>query len=151
MLLFTTAHIATDFWSFDLLFDQLQQLYRANMQGATLRADPANLAPLEYSYLSFVQWQEEMLEGPAGQRHWDYWRGQLAGELPNLDLPLDRPRPPLQTYQGKSHQFKLPDRLTHSLLELTRVEQVTPFMTLLTAFQVLLYRWTGQQLSLIHI
>ena len=66
VLLFTTAHIATDFWSFDLLFDQLQQLYRANMQGATPHADThgekgANLAPLKYSYRSFVQWQEEML------------------------------------------------------------------------------------------
>jgi len=153
VLLFTTAHIATDFWSFDLLFDQLQQLYRANMQGATPHADTqgekgekgANLAPLKYSYRSFVQWQEEMLQGAAGQRQWDYWRGQLAGELPNLDLPLDHPRPPLQTYQGKSFQFKLPDRLTRCLFELTRTEQATPFMALLAAFQVLLYRWSGQQ------
>jgi amino acid adenylation domain-containing protein len=145
VLLFTTAHIATDFWSFDLLFDELQQLYRANVRGATLHAEGANLAGLKYSYLSFVQWQDEMLQGPAGQRQWNYWREQLGGELPNLDLPLDHPRPPLQTYQGKSYLFKLPDSLTHRLFELSQAEKTTPFMTLLAAFQVLLYRWSGQQ------
>jgi|GEM_PF-118941 len=150
VLLFTTAHIVTDFWSFDLLFDQLQQLYRTHVQGAAKHANvdhaqEAHLTPLNYSYLSFVQWQEEMLQGPAGARLWNYWGEQLAGELPNLDLPLDRPRPPLQTYQGKSHLFKLPEPLTRALFALSHAERATPFMTLLAAFQVLLYRWSGQQ------
>ncbi|MEO2048091.1 MAG: amino acid adenylation domain-containing protein, partial [Pirellulales bacterium] len=145
VLLFTTAHIVTDFWSFDLLFDELQQLYRANVYTERAPATEANLVELKYSYLSFVQWQEEMLQGSAGERLWNYWREQLGGELPNLDLPLDRPRPPLQTYQGKSYLFKLPDTLSRRLFELSQSEKATPFMTLLAAFQVLLYRWSGQQ------
>ena len=140
VFLFTSAHIASDFWSFDLLFDELELLYQGEITNTTVE-----LAPLTYDYWGFVQWQEEMLQGEQGQKLWDYWHEQLGGELPNLDLPTDRPRPAVQTYCGKSHTFQLPDRLADSLMELTRQEGVTPFMTLLAAYQVLLYRYSGQQ------
>ena len=140
VFLFTSAHIASDFWSFDLLFDELEVLYRGEITSTVVE-----LTPLTYDYWGFVQWQEEMLQGEQGKKLWDYWHTQLSGELPNLDLPTDRPRPSVQTYRGKSHTFQLPDRLADSLMELTRQEGVTPFMTLLAAYQILLYRYSGQQ------
>ncbi len=140
VFLFTSAHIASDFWSFDLLFDELELLYRAEVTNTTVE-----LPPLTYDYWGFVQWQEEMLQGDQGKKLWDYWHEQLGGDLPNLDLPTDRPRPSVQTYRGKSYTFQLPDQLANSLMELTRQEGVTPFMTLLAAYQILLYRYSGQQ------
>jgi amino acid adenylation domain-containing protein len=155
VLLFTAAHIATDFWSFDLLFDELKQLYRANMRetarqhsadhAVTSQEQQARLAHLKHFYRDYVEWQGKMLNGPAGARMWDYWRKQLAGELPSLNLPTDNPRPPLQSYQGRSYLFRLPDRLTRRLFCLARDENATPFMTLLAAFQILLYRYSGQR------
>ena len=140
VFLFTSAHIASDFWSFDLLFDELEVLYRGEIQNTRVE-----LPALPYDYWGFVQWQEEMLQSDQGQKLWDYWEKQLDGDLPNLDLPTDRPRPSVQTYRGKSHTFQLPDRLANSLMELTRQEGVTPFMTLLAAYQILLYRYSGAQ------
>ncbi|MEE2781457.1 MAG: amino acid adenylation domain-containing protein [Planctomycetota bacterium] len=140
VFLFTSAHIASDFWSFDLLFDELEILYRGE-----ITKTPADLPPIQYEYASFVQWQEEMLQGDQGQKLWDYWHKQLDGPLPNLDLPTDRPRPAVQTYRGKSHTFQLPDDLANRLMDLTREEGATPFMTLLAAYQILLYRYSGQQ------
>ena len=95
VLLFTSAHIVSDFWSFDLLFDELELLYQAEVTG-----QPAVLPALNYEYTNFVQWQEKMLEGEQGEQHWNYWQNQLAGDLPNLDLPTDYPRPAIQTYAG---------------------------------------------------
>ncbi|MDP7268040.1 MAG: amino acid adenylation domain-containing protein [Pirellulales bacterium] len=140
VLLFTSAHIVSDFWSFDLLFDELEVLYRSETTG-----EDAALAPLKYEYTNFVQWQEKMLQGPQGEQHWEYWRNQLDGNLTNLDIPTDRPRPAVQSYAGKSHQFQLPPALAKDLFALTRREGATPFMTLLAAYQLLLYRYSGQE------
>tara|TARA_Y100001933_G_scaffold263432_1_gene324772 strand:- start:21215 stop:26581 length:5367 start_codon:yes stop_codon:yes gene_type:complete len=139
VFLFTSAHIASDFWSFDLLFDELESLYQGEIVGTKV-----DLPTLSYDYWGFVKWQEEMLQSEQGHKLWDYWQDQLGGELPNLDLPTDRPRPAVQTYRGKSHTFQLPDRLANSIMELTRHEGATPFMTLLAAYQILLYRYSGQ-------
>ena len=68
---------------------------------------PAVLPPLDLQYTDYVRWQTEMLAGPQGERLWAYWRKQLAGPLPVLNLPTDRPRPPIQTYRGASHDFNL--------------------------------------------
>src|SRR6185369_16196287 len=80
-----------------------------------------------------------------GGRLWEYWQKQLAGELPVLNLPNDRPRPPVQTYHGASRSFKLGADLTERLNTLSRGHGVTLFMTLLAAFQLLLSRYTGQE------
>src|SRR6185369_5087044 len=80
-----------------------------------------------------------------GGRLWEYWQKQLAGELPVLNLPNDRPRPPVQTYHGASRSFKLSADLTERLNTLSRGHGVTLFMTLLAAFQLLLSRYTGQE------
>ncbi|MBV9385234.1 MAG: amino acid adenylation domain-containing protein, partial [Chroococcidiopsidaceae cyanobacterium CP_BM_ER_R8_30] len=91
------------------------------------------------------RWQTEMLASEEGERLWTYWQKQLAGELPVLNLPTDRPRPPVQTYRSASHAFKLSEELTRQLQALAKTEEATLYMTLLAAFQVLLYRYTGQE------
>jgi len=139
VLLFVAHHIALDFWSFELLFDELELLYRATVTG-----QPAELPPTSVAFTDFVRWQEKMLEGPQGQRQWEYWQQQLAAPLPSLDLPTDRPRPPMQTFRGTTYHFRLPDELSKRLAALTQEEGATLFATLLAAFQVLLFRISGQ-------
>ena len=140
ILLLTIDHIICDGWSFWMIMDELRGLYSAEENEVGL-----SLPPLEFSYQDYVSWQEEMLAGSEGKRLWNYWQEQLAGELPLLNLPTDRPRPPVQTYNGASHSFKLTKELTQKLKELAHAEKATLYMTLLAAFQVLLYRYTGQE------
>ncbi len=133
-------HIASDLWSQLILMDELRVLYPAEKTGTQ-----ASLPPQTQSYADYVHWQNQMLAGSAGERLWAYWREQLAGELPVLNLPTDRPRSPVQTYQGASHSFRLTEELTQRLKGLAQAEKATLYMTLLAAFQVLLYRYTGQE------
>jgi amino acid adenylation domain-containing protein len=139
ILLITAAHIAIDFWSLDLMLDELQALYREEATG-----ELAALWPQKVQYRDFVEAQEQMLAGPEGERLWNFWSEHLSGPLTALDLPTDRPRPPVQTYRGASRRFDLPDDLTRKLADLAKAEGATLYMTLLAAFEVLLYRYSGQ-------
>src|SRR5260370_30947984 len=85
-----------------------------------------------------------MLQSQAGERLWAHWQTQLAGELPVLNVPTDRPRPAVQTYRGNFHAFTLNNELTRQLQALARAEGATLYMILLAAFQAMLYRYTGQ-------
>jgi amino acid adenylation domain-containing protein len=85
-----------------------------------------------------------MLAGPEGERLWDYWQHQLAGAPQTLDLPTDRPRPPIQTFHGGIERLTLSDELAHRLRALAQTEGATLYMALLAAFQVLLFRYSGQ-------
>jgi amino acid adenylation domain-containing protein/non-ribosomal peptide synthase protein (TIGR01720 family) len=138
-LLVTVHHIAADFWSMLSLLDELLMLYDAEISGR-----PNPLAPLNFSYTDYVRWQRNMLSGPEAERHWAYWRQKLSGDLPVLNLPTDHPRPPVQTYNGASCGFRLDPELTRKIKTLAQKEGATLYMTLLAAFQVLLYRYTGQ-------
>jgi amino acid adenylation domain-containing protein len=140
VLLLTVHHIVCDAWSLWLLLDELQVLYPAQQQGSA-----AALPTPALSYKDYVRWQNQMLASPEGERLWAYWQRQLAGELPVLNLPTDRPRPPVQTYKGASHAFKLTAELTERLRRLGQAEGATLYMTLVAAFQVLLHRYTGQE------
>jgi acyl carrier protein len=140
ILLLVAHHIVADFWSLSVLVNELGMLYSAERTGVT-----AQLAPLVVEYPDYVSWQAEMLSSPTGGRLWEYWQKQLAGELPALNLPNDRPRPPVQTYHGASRSFKLSADLTERLNTLSRNHGVTLYMTLLAAFQLLLNRYTGQE------
>jgi amino acid adenylation domain-containing protein/non-ribosomal peptide synthase protein (TIGR01720 family) len=140
VLLLVAHHIVSDLWSLIILMDELGIHYEAERQ---LR--PATLTPLALSYTDYVMWQEEMLESSVGQQHWEYWRQQLQGELPVLNLPTDRPRPLVQTYNGAVHSFRLNPQLTVELKALSREAGATFYMMLLAAFQVLLARHTGQE------
>ena len=140
VLLVAIHHIVTDGWSFWMLLSELLALYPARMAHQA-----ATLPPLEYQYRDFVKWQADLLAGPEGERLWEYWREQLSGELPILDLPTDRPRPPIQTYNGASVFFTLPETLIQGLKEQAQTSGATDYMILLAAFQVLLHRYTGQE------
>jgi non-ribosomal peptide synthetase component F len=96
-------------------------------------------------YGAYARWQRQLLSGEVLDQQMRYWREQLAGELPVLELPADHPRPPVRTRRGASATIVFPKDLTDALKELSRREGVTLFMTLLAAFQTLLYRYTGQQ------
>nr|WP_293122467.1 amino acid adenylation domain-containing protein [Moorena sp. SIO4G3] len=140
IMLLTIHHIALDGWSWNLIAKELPQLYQAQLNGIE-----ASLPPLQYSYQDYVNWQKELIEGEEGEQLWNYWQQRLGGELPVLNLPTDKPRPPIQTDNGGSYPFKLSEKLTEKLKELAQTEGATLYMTLLAAFQVLLYRYTGQE------
>lgn len=134
VLLQTIHHIVADLWSQAIIAQEIGQLYRHVELPS---------APLQFS--DFVRWQREMLPSPEGARLWHYWKEKLAGEIPVLNLPTDRPRPAVQTFRGSMHTVKLSGELTAKLHELSEQQGVTLFMTLLAAFNVLLYRYTGQE------
>jgi amino acid adenylation domain-containing protein len=140
VLLLTVHHIAVDGFSFGILLNELRLLYEAENTGRIV-----SLAPIKRQYRDFVQWQLEMLASPVGDNLWAYWQKQLADELPVLKLPTDRPRPPIQTYEGASYTFELNQELTSKVREMTKAQGATLYMVLLTTFQVLLYRYTGQE------
>src|SRR6185369_11989460 len=97
------------------------------------------------SYSDFVRWQSELLSTEKGERDWTFWRDQLSHELPILNLPTTRPRPPVQTFRGASVPLKLNATTTRRLKDLGREHDATLYVTLLAAFQALLHRYTGQE------
>lgn len=111
---------------------------------AERRGEAATLPPLPLQYTDYVKWQERLLAGPEGERLVSFWREQLAGELPVLNLPTDRLRPLVQTFRGASESFKLDAELTAALKSLGQSSDATLNTVLLAAFQTLLHRYTGQ-------
>jgi natural product biosynthesis luciferase-like monooxygenase protein/FkbM family methyltransferase len=140
LLLIAIHHIVFDGWSLWMLLNELGPLYAASASGSRL---PAVGAPQSYS--TFVRWQADLVDGSAGENLWNYWRAQFSGDLPMLDLPVDRPYPPARRSLGASHSFELPAELSGSLRLLAQAEGSTPFITLLAAYQALLHRYSGQE------
>lgn len=139
ILLVVAHHIIADFWSLAILADELGQRYTAESGGPAFTPEPL---PLRYS--DYVRWQSDVLAGAEGTRLLAYWQKKLAGELPALDLPTDHPRPPAQTYRGGSQSLHVDSELARKLKDFGQQHGTTLYMTLLAAFQVLLYRYTGQ-------
>ncbi|GJD22779.1 amino acid adenylation participated protein like [Rivularia sp. IAM M-261] len=140
VLLLTIHHIACDAWSINMLIQELPQLYQAQRVGI----EPF-LPPLNHSYQDYVRWQRDILQGSEGERLWNYWQHKLNGDLPVLNLPTDKQRPPIQTYNGGSYQFKLSNKLIEQLNKLAQSSGATLYMILLATFELLLYRYTGQK------
>jgi Condensation domain len=140
VLLLVVHHIAIDFWSLAVLLTELGVLYPAEKAGVK-----ALLPALDSQYTDYVRWQAEMLAGPEGERLWAYWQKQLAGQLPLLELPTDRPRPPVPTYRGASYDFHLNDELSRRLKALAKAQGATLYMVLLAAFHLILHYHTGQE------
>jgi amino acid adenylation domain-containing protein len=139
VLLLTMHHIVSDGWSAGVLVREVAALYEAYAEG---RESP--LAELPIQYADYAQWQREWLKGPVLDEQLGYWRGQLAGAPPLLELPTDRPRPAIQSFRGGRVNFALGAELSKELESLSRREGATLFMTLLTAWQALLSRYSGQ-------
>jgi len=139
----TMHHIVADGWSVEVLIRELATLYAAHLS-TPYSLPPASLAPLPIQYADFAHWQRNWLQGEVLERQLSYWKDQLGDSPPMLDLPADRPRPAVQSWRGATESFTLPSGLSDQLKTLSREEGVTLFMTLLAAFQTLLYRYTGQ-------
>lgn len=137
-LLLTMHHIISDAWSMEVFFYELKTLYAAYVFG-----QPSPLPELTLQYADYAIWQQEWLQGEVLEEQMSYWKQQLAN-LPMLQLPLDHPRPAVQTFRGAAQILILPQSLTEQLKALSRREGVTLFMTLLAAYQTLLFRYTDQ-------
>lgn len=140
ILILTLHHLVGDGWSIKVLLQELTAIYQAFADGK-----PAPLPQLPIQYSDFVYWQQNSLPDEVIEKHLAYWRQQLGGNLPILQLPTDRPRPPIQTFKGAQQKFVLSKALTEAIKQLSQQEETTLFMTLLTVFQTLLYRYTGQE------
>jgi amino acid adenylation domain-containing protein len=138
VLLLTMHHIVSDGWSHGVFWHELAALYEAFASGK-----PSPLPELSIQYVDFAHWQQQWLQGEVWDTQLAYWKRQLAG-VSMMQLPTDRPRPVVQTFQGTRHPLKLSLSLTQALKALSRAHGVTLFMTLLAAFQTLLHRYTGQ-------
>ncbi|HEV7860841.1 MAG TPA: amino acid adenylation domain-containing protein, partial [Pyrinomonadaceae bacterium] len=133
-------HIISDGWSMGVFVQELSALYEAFAQGA-----PSPLAELPIQYADYAAWQRQWVQGEMLDVQLGYWKQQLAGAPPMLELPTDRPRPSIQTFRGASQTLAISKSLSDELKSLSQREGATLFMTLLAAFQVLLSRYSGQQ------
>ena len=140
VLLLTQHHIVSDRWSMGLVSEELAAHYRAFTLGET-----PQLRDLAIQYSDFAVWQREWLQGEVLDAQLRYWKEQLAGAPQVLEVPTDRPRPPQMSTRGAMQSVVLPRELIEKLEDLSRGEGVTLFMTLLSAFQVLLSRYSGQE------
>ena len=139
VLLLTMHHIVSDAWSMKVLSGELLALYEAFDEDKTVQ-----LLNLSIQYADFAVWQREWLQAERLESQLAYWKQQLGGSLSVLNLPTDHPRPAVQTFQGVRHTLALSRELAAKLKALSRQENATLFMTLLVAFKVLLYRYSGQ-------
>jgi amino acid adenylation domain-containing protein len=131
-------HIVSDGWSIRLMVSELAALYAADREGL-----PSPLPELAIQYADFAVWQRRWLTGERLAGPLDYWRRQLAGAPPLLELPTDRPRPALQSSRGSRRPFEVAAATARQVAAIGRSRGLTPFMTLLAAFEALLWRYTG--------
>ena len=140
ILIITLHHLIADGWSIQVLVKELTTIYQAFIQG---KSSP--LPELSVQYANFVYWQQNWLQSQALEHNLTYWKQQLGGNLPVLQLPPDYPRPAIQSFRGGQQKFSLSKSLTKAIKRLSKQEEATLFMTLLATFQTLLYRYTGQE------
>ncbi|MDR5726235.1 MAG: amino acid adenylation domain-containing protein, partial [Terriglobia bacterium] len=137
--LLTMHHIVSDGWSTGILVREMATLYAAFCAGGS-----SALPALPIQYADFAHWQRQWLQGEVLESQMAYWKVRLAGAPALIDLPTDLPRPAVQTFRGAHQSLVLPVRLEDGLKALGRQESVTLFMTMLSAFLVLLYRYANQ-------
>jgi amino acid adenylation domain-containing protein len=137
--LFTMHHIVSDGWSDSVLIEEIVRFYEADLAGQR-----AALPELPIQYADFALWQRERLQGAVLDELLSYWKQQLAGAPPLLNLPTDNPRPPVQTHPGALESRVFPEWISEGLTSLSRQEGVTPFVTVLAAFKTLLYKYANQ-------
>jgi amino acid adenylation domain-containing protein len=136
---FLMHHIVSDGWSIGVLVKELSAAYEAFAAGQR-----PELPKLSIQYTDFAVWQREWLQGEVLERQMKYWKEHLGDQVPVLELPTDRPRPPVQGYHGAILTHLVDLALTGRVKELSRREGVTPYMLLLAAFKTLLHRYAGQ-------
>ncbi|HVF49589.1 MAG TPA: amino acid adenylation domain-containing protein, partial [Pyrinomonadaceae bacterium] len=140
LLLMSMHHIVSDGWSIGVMIREMAALYEAFSLN-----NRATLPELSIQYRDFAVWQREWLSGEQLEQQLAYWRENLRGAPPALELPTDRPRPSVQSYRGAMLEREIGRELTDKLNDLSRSEGATLYMTLLAAFKTLLFRYTGQR------
>ena len=140
VLLLVIHHIAADGWSIGVLIRELSAHYRA-----ISTASSVELPELSVQYADFTVWQRQWLTNQVLERQLSYWKQELAGAPPLLELPTDRPRPAIQTFRGGIEGFQIEASLTSALKQISQESKSTLFMTLLAAFVVLMSRYSGQK------
>ena len=140
ILLLTMHHIVSDAWSAAIALSELSALYEAFSNGR-----PSPLAELPIQYADYAAWQRTWFQGEVLEKQLAYWRKQLAGAPPLLDLPSDRPRPDVRSFHGALESVPLSPELSKGLKKFSQQEGVTLFMTLLAGFETLLSRYSGQE------
>ncbi|MBW8683315.1 non-ribosomal peptide synthetase [Chitinophaga rhizophila] len=138
LLLILLHHIAGDGWSVSVMIRELASIYNSYKQKI-----PAVLPSVNVQYADYALWQRRYLEGDVLQKQLQYWKGRLTDVVP-FRLPTDFPRPAIQSVNGKAALYTLDKELTRQLQLFSQKQEVTLFMTLLSAFKVLMYRYTGQ-------
>jgi non-ribosomal peptide synthase protein (TIGR01720 family) len=139
VLLLNVHHIAADFWSLEIFVRELSQLYHLAMRGEALRLPATRL-----QYKDCVAHEIQRLQGPVGKALASFWEHELRGEQPILKLPVDHIRPPVKTENGRVHAFDLGERLTKVVKEAARNHRVTPYMLMLSVYQLFLFLHSGQ-------
>ncbi|MEH2084992.1 MAG: amino acid adenylation domain-containing protein [Nostoc sp.] len=139
LLIVTIHHLVFDGWSVSVFLQELTKLYEAFCHG-----QPLPLPDLPIQYGDFADWQQQGVARPAFVSNLNYWKQQLGNSTLLLQLPTDRPRLPVRTFQGASQTFTIPKSLTNALKNLSQQHNVTLFVTLLTAFKIVLFYYTGQ-------
>jgi amino acid adenylation domain-containing protein len=139
VLLLTMHHIVSDAWSAGIFMQELGEIYSACLQGK-----PSPLPELSIQYADYAAWQRSFLQGKALESQINYWREHLRGAPPLIDLPADRPRPNVRNFHGAYEPITLANGVTTAVREFSQREGVTPFMTLLAAFNATLFKHSGQ-------
>ncbi|NEQ78176.1 MAG: amino acid adenylation domain-containing protein, partial [Okeania sp. SIO2C9] len=139
ILQITLHHIASDGWSLTVLPKELSAIYTAILEN-----QPSSLPELPIQYADFAVWQKNYLQGETLQTQLNYWKQKLQ-DLPQLQLPKDHPRPPVETFNGAGIPINIPAAVTSKVKELTQKQGTTLFMTLLAVFKVLMSRYSGQE------
>ncbi|AZE60743.1 MULTISPECIES: non-ribosomal peptide synthetase [Pseudomonas fluorescens group] len=139
VLLLTLHHIVSDGWSMNVLIDEFIRCYDAHERNET-----PQLPALPIQYSDYALWQRRWLEAGEQARQLQYWQARLGDEHPVLELPTDHPRPAMPSYRGTRHNFAIDPALAAQLRSCAQKHNVTLFMLLLGAFNVLLHRYSGQ-------
>ena len=139
LFVFVLDHIVSDGLSMGIFMHELQALYNRHAAGT-----PDGLAPLDIQYVDYVAWERENFQRGALDEHVAFWKRQLAGLPALLQLPTDRPRPPVASSRGNRRAMQLPAELSDRLKAFGRRQGTTLYMVLMSAFQVLLHRHSGE-------
>lgn len=140
VFLIVAHHIISDIWSMSIITEEIFSFYNHFVNGTAL-----SLPELAIQFADYVYWQHEVEQEESKEIQKAYWRKQL-GDVPTmLNLPTDKPRPPIRGTNGATHFFTIPEHITNRLKEFSQEQGVTPYMTLLAAFKVLLYQLSGQE------
>jgi len=139
LLVFNIHHIVTDGWAMPIVTREMEEIYAAIDRGAE-----HGLPELAIQYADYSAWQRKHLSGPTLQKLVDFWKGHLGGAPTSLELPTDRPRPPVNTNRGAIHRFVYPGALLERLRQAGGMEHASVNMVFMAGFNLLLQRYSGQ-------